>query len=585
MYLKKTTNKKTGRTHLSIAEGYWDKERGHSRTTTVSSLGYVDELLDKYEDPVAHFKEVVDEMNKAVEEDAEYSLTINKDEQLEPNTSDRKNYGYIVIMKLYYELGLDRFFTNRQIRNSKIEFNTSNIMKMLVIGRILSPGSKRRTYAERDRYFDFENEEAFSLNNVYDALTFYARFEKDVQLLMHKRIKENYGRNLEIIYYDITNFYFEIDLEDELRKKGVSKEHRPNPLVQFGLAADTDGLPLSYEVFPGNESEKLHLRPMISELFRKYGCRKIIAVADSAQNTGNNVYYLDQGKQYYVFSQSIRGGDKSLKQFVQDEEGYQYYGDQYKWKSRVELKKLRVDFNHPDGTTYKKTVYVDQRQIVFYSEKYAVRSKALREAALKKAVGIIEDPSKYTRALAHGALKYLLNVEIDKETGEIKEAKTGKPCLDLDLIREEEKYDGYYAIVTNLFDEGEDKGKFGDHQIIEIYHGLWRIEETFGITKYDLETRPMYVSLINHIKAHVLICYIALTILRLIQKRIGYKHSPEKIIEALNRISCSYEGKNLYLFDYRSEISDDIAAAFGLDFSMKRLTRAEIKKNIGAVKK
>jgi transposase len=417
---------------------------------------------------------------------------------------------------------------------------------MLVISRILSPGSKKRAFEEMGRYFDFEREGSFDLASIY---------------------------------------YFEIDKEDGLRKKGVSKERRPNPIVQMGLAADADGMPISYEVFSGSESEKLHLRPTVFELRDKYDSGRVIAVADAAQNTGNNVYYLDAGKQGYVFSQSIRGASKAFKEYVIDDAGYEWFGDEYKRKSRVERREIQVDFDRNDGTTYKKKVFVDQRQIVFYSEKYAARSKAKREAVLLKAQRIIENPSSYTKAASHGALKYIMNVEVDTQTGEIKRAKKGKPCLDMDAIGEEEKYDGYYAIATNVFDEGVNKGKFDDGRIIDIYRGLWRIEDSFAVTKGELEARPVFLSRKDRIKAHFLICFISLVIVRLIQKRTGNKHSPAKLVEALNDISCSYEGGNLFLFDYRSDVSDDLGKAFGIDFTMQRLTRAEIKKNIGSVKK
>jgi transposase len=208
-----------------------------------------------------------------------------------------------------------------------------------------------------------------------------------------------------------------------------------------------------------------------------------------------------------------------------------------------------------------------------------------RKAAIMKAQSIIDNPAAYTRATSYGALKYIMNIEVDKETGEIKESKKGKPCFNFDVISEEEKFDGYYAIVTNVFNEGIDKGKFEDSDIIDIYRGLWRVEDSFGITKDELETRPIFVWNIPRIRAHFLTCYVALIILRLIQKRCAYKHSPEKLIEAMNNISCSLETENLYLFDYRSDVSDDLGNAFKLDFSMQRLTRSEIKKNIGSVKK
>jgi transposase len=569
-----------------MARSYRTKGKKHPQAETVESFGYLDELKNKYDDPISHFEEYVAAKNLELTlESAEYVISAKRNQRLVENTSSRRNYGYIAIMKLYYELGLDRFLLNRQRRGSKIEFNTSSVMKLLVIERILSPGSKKRAFERRGRYFDFENEDAFGLQDVYRSLSFYAMLEKDIQLLIHDRITKSYGRKLDIIYYDVTNYYFEIDIEDDLRRKGVSKEHRPNPIVQLGLAMDAEGLPISYEVFAGNESEKLHLRPMVFNLRDKYDSGRVIAIADSAQNTGNNVYYLDSGNQGYIFSQTVHGGTKALKEYVADDSGYVWYGDEYKRKSRVERREIQVDFERKDGTTHKKKMLVDQRQIVFYSEKYAARSKAQREAAVMKARKIIENPSAYTRATSHGALKYIMNVEVDKETGEVKAAAKGTPCFDNDVLMEEEKYDGYYCIVTNVFDEGEDKDKFDDAQIIDLYRGLWRIEESFGITKDELETRPVFVSTPDHIKAHFLICYIALVIVRLIQKRTGYECSPEVLIEAMNMIACSHEGGNLYLFDYRSDAGDLLGKAFSLDFSMLRLTRAEIKKNIGAVKR
>jgi len=584
MYLKKSTNKKTGRTQLSIAHGFWDKERGHSRTKIIEKLGFLDELEKEYSDPISHFKKIIEERNAEEKQvAAEYVITARKDQRLGEDTSRRMNYGYIVIMRLFYELGLDRFLHNRRLRESKLECNTSSIMKLLVISRILTPGSKKRAYDERDRYFDFEKEDAFELVDVYRSLSHFAKLEKYIQQLIHNRITKNYGRKLELIYYDVTNYYFEIDMEDDLRRKGVSKEHRPNPIVQMGLATDAEGLPISYEVFPGNESEKLHLRPAVFDLYNKYNSGRVIAVADSAQNTGNNIYYLDQGKQGYVFSQSIRGGSQAFKDYIIDESGYGWFGDDHKRKSRVERREIYVDFERKDGTTYKKKVLVDQRQIVFYSKKYAVRAKAKREAALLKAKRIIENPSAYTRATSYGAMKYIMNVEFDKDTGEIKESKA-TPCFNFEAIGEEEKYDGYYAIVTNLFDEGDNEGKYDDGKIIDIYRGLWRVEDSFRVTKSELDARPIYLSREERIKAHFLTCFISLVIVRLIQKKTGNAFSSEKLIETINAISCSHEGGNLYLFDHRSETSDALGRAFDIDFSMLRLTRAEIKKNIAAVK-
>lgn len=584
MYLKKSYSKKTGKTSLSMVKSYRDKKKKCSRTRTIETFGYVEDLQKKYTDPIVHFQSIVDECNRqAKREVSDYTITVKKGQDLEIDALNRKNYGYIIIMKLFYELGLDRFLHNRRIRDTKIECSTSTIMKMLVISRILSPGSKKSAFESKDRYFEFEKESAFDLVDVYRSLSHFATLEKDIQLLLHDRISKNYGRELDLIYYDVTNYYFEIDMEDDFRKKGICKEHRPNPIVQLGLAMDEEGLPISYEVFAGNESEKLHLRPAIFELRNKYAYSRVIAVADSAQNTGNNIYYLDSGKQGYVFSQSIRSASAEFKIYVTSESGYKWTGNDYRRKSRVFRREIQVDFERKDRTVYKKKVLVDQRQIVFWSEKYAVRAKQKREAALLKAQKITDNPTAYTRATSYGALKYVKNVEIDKKTGEVTPTK-GTPVLDYDVIREDEQYDGYYAIVTNLFDESKNNEKYSDEKIIDIYRGLWRIEDSFRVTKSDLEARPIFLGRKDRIKAHFLICFISLVIVRLIQKKTNYAYSPAVLIEAMNNISCSHEGENLFLFDYRSPISDALGTAFELDFTKQRLSRSEIKKFLASVK-
>ncbi len=585
MYLKKANNRKTGRTYLSIAHGYWDKEKGHSRTKIIEKIGFLDELEKLYEDPLTHFQQVVEERNAQTEqENAEYTVIAPKNQLIPKDTLNRMNYGYIIILKIFYELGLDRFLVNRR-QDTKIKCDTSAIMKLLVISRILSPGSKKKAFEQRQRYFDFDKKIGFDLMDIYRTLPHFAELSADIQLQIHQRITKNYTRNTDLIYYDVTNYYFEIDKEDDLKAKGPCKEHRPDPIVQLGLAMDAEGLPISYEVFAGNDSEKLHLRPTILNLRKNYTEGRIIAVADAAQNTGNNVYYLDQGKQGYVFSQSIRGGSQAFKEYVTDESGYVWFSDKYKRKSAVVRREIQVDFVK-DGKTVKKKMLVDQRQIVFYSEKYAKRCKAKREKAIKKAYEIVSNPGAFTRATSYGALKYVRNVEVDKETGELK-ASQAKPMFDIDKLLEDEKYDGYYAIVTNIFDEpkGKKKGKFSDDQIIDIYHGLWRIEDSFRITKHDFETRPIHLSRNDRIHGHFLTCYIALVIMRLIQKKTGFRHSPTALIETMNNIACSNESENLYLFNFRNEVSDALGAAFGIDFTRQRLTRAEIKKNLGTVKK
>jgi transposase len=227
------------------------------------------------------------------------------------------------------------------------------------------------------------------------------------------------------------------------------------------------------------------------------------------------------------------------------------------------------------GKTMKKTVY--EKQVVFWSKKYCDKARAERAEVVKKAMDLIANPVKYNRATSYGAAAYVTNLEFDKKTGEVLGSEKSLE-FNFDKLEEDEKYDGYYAIVTSELD-------MTDSEIIDTYRGLWEIEETFKITKSELEARPVHVRIEDHINAHFLTCFIALAIIRLIQKKLGRKYSTAAIIDCLKKISCSNEQENLYLFDYRSEISDAIGEALGIDFTRKRLRLGEIKKILGDTKK
>jgi transposase len=581
MYLKKTYRKESGRTYLVIAQKYRDPKTKVSTDRTIKSLGYLDELEKEYDDPIAHFKEVARKMTEEEKAKKKLTLSINMDEKLSLGSDNRKNFGYAAILKIYHELGLDVFLKNRS-RHENFEYNTNSIMIMLVISRILSPGSKKKAFEEKDRYFERFN---FSLADVYRSLSHFSKIATEFQRYLNSQISAKYGRNTKTVYYDVTNFYFEIDEADEFRKFGLSKEKRQNPIVQMGLAMDADGIPLCYELFPGNTVDKETLRPVIGEVRKNYDTGRIIVVADMGIITGDNIFYLqgkEKGKNFngYIFSFSVRGGTKAFKEFVLSDEGYVDKDGKpagknadFKMKSRVIARDINVTL--PSGKKVKKTVY--EKQVVFWGRKYALKARAEREELLKKAYDLTANPQKYTKATSYGAAKYVKNLKFDKKTGEILDVNE-RPVFDYAKVVEEEKYDGYYAIVTSELD-------MSDTEVIETYRGLWKIEETFRVTKGVLETRPVYVSLQDHINAHFLICFIALTIMRIIQKKTGNLYSAEKIVECLNRISCSNEHENIYLFDYRSEISDAIGEALGIDFSNKRLRLGDIKKILAQTKK
>ena len=444
MYLKKSKNNKTGRTYLYIADGYHDREKGYTKTITVQSLGYLDVLEKQYDDPIAHFTEVVKQMNEEKkQQNLSVPMQVSLNDKLEINTNNLYNFGYAALSKIYHELEIDKFLISKFKSRDVSEFKINNIIKLLTFSRCLFPDSKKSTYDNRNIFFENTN---FSLKEVYNTLTYIEPFKESLQSYIYDHIQEQYKPKNECVFYDVTNYYFEIDDNDDFRKKGVSKEHRPNPIVQMGLFMDSLGLPMCYGLFPGNTNDCLTLKPMVQKLQTNYNIGKVIVVADKGLNTG-----------------------------------------------------------------------------------------------------------------------------------EIIEAKS-QLSLDEEKIAEEEKLDGYYAIVSSEFNKTDD-------EIIDIYRGLWRIEETFKVTKSELEDRPIYVSTKEHIEAHFLTCYLALVLCRVLQHKLNKKYSVEKILESLKQCNCSHIENNYYLFNYFDDILKDIGDAVSIDFSNKYMRLQEIKKNLAETKK
>lgn len=570
MYLRKSFNKKTGRTYLSIVHGYRDKEAKKSRSVIIKSLGYLDELEELYPDPVAHFTAEAKAMEEQrLLEEASVSFSIAKNECLALNADTKKNFGYSALSKIYHELGIHTFLINRQ-RHSNEEYDANTIMKMLVFSRLLAPASKKKSFEDRQWFFEKDD---YSLDDVYRCLSLLHKHKDNLQLWINDKIKALYGRDTSLVYYDVTNYYFETDKTEDFRKKGVSKEHRPNPIVQMGLFMDNNGIPITYQLFPGNTNDCLTYRPNLSRIKKEYDLGKVVVVADKGMTTGDNIWYTLTAGDGYVFSMSVRGADKELKDYVLSENGYEWLGTEYKRKSRLYPRTIQVTTT--TGKKMKKTI--DEKQVVFYSEKYDKRAKAERAAALIKAQDLIANPGKYTRATSYGASGYVKNIDFDKETGEV--LKTSKILeLDLDKLKEEEALDGYYVIISSEYKESSDR-------IIEMYRGLWKIEESFRVTKSDLESRPVFVSREDHIQAHFLTCFVSLVIARILEMKTDHKYTITKLLESLGKSECIHLQQNYYIFGYYDEVLRDIGEKLEIDFSKKMRTLGEIKKILGEVKK
>lgn len=569
MYLKKSKYK-NGRTFLSINESYRDPVSKTNKNRSVMKIGYLDDLAGKYDDPVAHFKALAVKMTEENESQNIMTLKIDTATHMDKDEDNVKNLGYIILSKIYHELEIDKYLLSRQ-RSAKFRYNTNSIMQLLVFARIIYPGSKLFAFNCKEAFFERFD---FKLEEVYRSLSFFSEHKEALQLWMHERVLKKYSRDTSLVYYDLTNYYFETDQQDGFRMKGVCKEHRPDPIVQMGLFMDRNGIPVSYKLFAGNEADCMTLRPMISETARNYSLGRIIVVADKGVISSDNIWYTLSARNGYVFSYSVRKSNKAFKDYVLDQDGYRWNKDKtFKIKSRLEPRTIKVTSSR-GGKICKQ---VEEKQVIVYSDKYAEKARHDREQAVQKAKDLIKNPSRYDRAASYGAAKYIKNLVFDKDTGEIMEDAKNLLVFDEEKLKDEAVYDGYYAIVTSEID-------MGDNEILDIYHGLWEIEETFKITKSTLETRPVYVSLKDHIEAHFLTCFIALVLVRLLEFKLDGKFTTEEIISSLKKYNCSLTEQNLYMFTHYSDVICDIEKMLGMDLGLKYAPLKDIKNKLGKVK-
>ena len=584
MYLKISMS--NGKPYLSFVQGY--RQDGKVKQKTVEKLGYLEDLEKEYSDPIAHFRQVAKERSKS--EVPQKTLELNLLAKLPDQAALRKNLGYAVPKLVYSLLGLREYFQNKQ-RHLNVDYNLNSIFSLLVFNRFLFPSSKKSAFETKDSFFESFN---FSLADIYRALDYFAGYSNEIQQHLHGKVRQLIGRDNQLGYYDVTNYYFEIPYEDEdmydedgnmikkgQKKRGPSKEHRKDPIIQMGLLMDSNGIPMAFNTFSGGESEKLSLLPTIRRVKRDFALERVIVVADRGLNTSDNTAFLSgknhddmAGNDGYVYGQSVLGADKQFKEWVLNQEDYLIDKREdkggnnvlFKHKSRIYAKKIQLKGR--DGKRARK-MEIYQKQMVYYSEKYARKQKKDRDKAIAKAKELITNPGKYTRATSFGAAGYVSNIKFSKETGEIPDGLV--LSLNEARIQEEEKYDGYYSIVTS-------EKHLSDTEIRDIYKGLWEIEESFKIIKSEFKARPVYVKKDEHVEAHFLICFVSLVIMRVLEQMLGKKQTVKQIRYSLISYSCSYLEQNYYLFDYRDDVIKSFESAFDFDLSKKIMSQTEIKK-------
>ena len=590
------SNTKNG-TYLAFYESYRDKVTKKPKNRCVEPIGYLEDLARLYEDPIAHFKQVAKDRTSEKKNNTAAAISINMNEKMSVKTDDIKNVGYLVLKHIYKELEIDKFW--KQVsKNYEFEYDLNKIFQLLVFSRIISPASKKKTFESRNLFF--ESFDGFQLEDVYRALDIFSENDKKFQQWLYDHSCTKYNRDLSVSYFDCTNYYWDVSKPDtdefkddgtplliRYRKMGPEKNNRKDPIVELGLLMDRTGIPLAYELFPGNDSEKLHMLPIVRRAKRDFGFARTICVADRGLNTSDNIYFLNGDNKSdsnaldgYVYGQSIRGADAEFKKWVIDQNGYigtkiQNESDDdtsndtgvFRHKSRIYPKKLSVHVDGKDGKKVKKNITVDQKQMVYYSNKYAKKQREARNKIIERAKDLIKHPKKYDKLAASGTSGYVINLAYDKD-GVIIDKDLR---LDEDKIAEEEKYDGYYSIVTSEL-------RMSDTEIRNIYRGLIKIEDTFKVTKSELDTRPIHVRTNEHIEGHFTTCYAAIVMIRLLENRLDNKYSTTKLLESLKKYQCAHIDANHYQFFYYDEILEDIGKSLEIDLSKKYKTVNEIRR-------
>lgn len=565
--------KNNGKPYLRLAESRYVKDIGRQKKFVIKNLG----PLSKFDDGKPDFLKRLREKFKNGEIDFDgityYSNLPTKrtfEIDNDKNYIELKNIGYLFLQSIYNSLGITEFL-NRIKSDSKIEYDLNGLTKLLVFERILDPQSKKKTFENKDKFL-FPIVDSNDINQIYRTLDVLSENSKKIQNRMNTKIKNSsIGRNTSLTYYDVTNYFFETMYGDEdvyeldenneivkdekgnpiivkkgFRKKGVSKENSKGPIVQMGLFIDNNGIPVSHKLFSGNTQDKTTFKNVLENDVDEMDLGRIITVADNGMNTQENKYIITEKENGYIVSKSVKKSWSKLSDWALEDKDYTYVRNNsnevvFKYKSRIN--EITLTYKNEDGTKSTKTV--KEKEIIYWSKKHYEKELNQNKRFIEYLESCKENPDKL-KDKQRKSQEFIKTVDVDKETGEIIHPEKVIVFLDKKLEKYKETM-GFYSIVTSEIEED-------DKEIINRYHGLSRIEDSFRIIKSDLEGRPIYVWTEEHIKAHFLICFIALTIIRIIQYKIlkyenkstlnvdGWKQgiTAEKIKQALNNFkACS----------------------------------------------
>ncbi|MDD6480988.1 MAG: IS1634 family transposase [Lachnospiraceae bacterium] len=550
-----------------IAKSYV-KSNGSTSSMIVRKLGTLNELLVEHgptrDDVLAWAKnEVKLETEKyKKEKDAKTVLIpFHADRQLDYDKQTFYRGGYLFLQSVYYGLQLNKICRKLKYKY-KFKYDINAILSDLIYARVLEPSSKRSSFKTASEFLE---RPSYELHDVYRALDVLGAECDFIQAEVYKNSHFAGPRNDKVLYYDCTNYYFEIEQENGDKKYGKSKEHRPNPIMQMGMFMDGDGIPLAFSLFPGNTNEQKSLKPLEQKVLQDFGCQKFIYCSDAGLGSENIRTYNHMGERAFIVTQSIKKLPAEDREWALNKNGFRRVSD----NRPVDISTL------PDDDTdlyYKDEPYtpgsLHQRLIITYSPKYARYQKSIRDSQVERAEKMItsgntkkqrknpNDPARFIGSKAATA---------DGEVAEIHH------YLDEDRIENEALYDGLYAVCTDLLDDDVS-------EILKVSEGRWQIEECFRILKTDFSARPVYLQDDNRIRAHFLICFLALFSYRILEKKLGYRYTCEEILDTLKSMNFAEIREQGFVPLYkRSKITDSLHDVCGFRTDYQFITKSQMK--------
>lgn len=565
---------------------------GKNKTQIVKSFGSEKYICETYgvTDAKAWAKEQVRLLSEAEKEDAaKFNIELCAGTDLVMDEQRRFNGGYLFLQDIYYELGLHKICRAISSRHL-FEYDLNGILSRLIYTRILYPSSKKSSFEEAKRFIE---QPSFELHDIYRALSVMAKESDYMQSRLFKNSAAIQKRNTQVIYYDCTNFYFEIDAAEDDKQFGKSKENRPLPIVGMGLFMDMDGIPISFSVFPGNRNEQMTMIPLEKKMLEKFDMSKFIVCTDaglsSATNRVFNSYDGEDSTRGYITTQPI----KTLKAFLQEwclaDDGWILDGD----RSDKIYKLSELDDEHDKDKIFYKTRWIkeegvvhtekgdekqiiEQKLIVSYSIKYRNFQRHVREGQIERAMKLVESGEKTINKKKQNDPRRFIKTDHATKDGEV--AEKAVSYIDQSIIEDEAKYDGFYAVCTNLDDSIS--------SIVRANRRRWEIEECFRIMKTDFEARPVYLNRQDRILAHFITCFIALIVYRYLEKKLNNKYTIDQILPTLQEMDfMKYEGKGYQPVYTRTPLTDDLHEAFGFCTSKQIVPIAKMRNICSQTKK